>query len=52
MKPIFGQRGENVVGGDSLTPQYPSSAFSMETEHYLWEGHSEIFTKSAVVVPK
>ena len=41
MKPFFGQRGENVVGGDTLTPQYPSLAFGMDIEHYLWEGHSE-----------
>lgn len=52
MKPIFGQRGENVVGGDFLTPQYPSSAFGMQIEHYLGEGHSKVFTKSAEVVPK
>lgn len=52
MKAIFGQRGENVVRGDSLTPQYPFSAFRMEIECYLWERHSDVFTKSAVVVPK
>lgn len=33
MKPTFGQREENEVGGDTLTPQYSSSAFRMEIEH-------------------
>jgi len=46
IKSIFGQRGENVVGGDPLTSLYPSWASGMEIER------SEVLTRSAVVVPK
>lgn len=52
MKPILGQRGENVVRDDTLAFQYPSPAFGMEMDHYLWEGQRKVFTKSTVVVPK
>lgn len=45
MKAVFGQRGENVVRGDSVTPQYPFSAFRMEIERHLWEWHRDVFTK-------
>lgn len=33
MKPTFRWGGENEVGGDTLTPQYSSSAFRMDIEH-------------------
>lgn len=48
MKPVFGQRGENVVGPLST----PLQLSGRRIKHYLWEELSKVLSKNAVIVPK